>query len=213
MVLETNRSLGYLGGRIRLGVACSEKRTGWGCMLGEKNEPWVTCLETRTSPPSRRLRRWVGGPGKRHRQHDRAVSLHDGRMLPSDGYAPYTTPDSMTGFVGGLTVALVGAGFALGFLAFIGIFHKAINIYRGAGLLTVLALMGSVALFSYRSIAEPSPASEWYLGIFVGLGFGSLALLTRAKSYVPPAMLPPPPPPTLGSTAHDPPLGPDDPFS
>ena len=47
----------------------------------------------------------------------------------------------MTGFVGGLAIAIVGAIAALGLLAFIGIFHKAINIYRGAGLLTVLALM------------------------------------------------------------------------
>lgn len=123
------------------------------------------------------------------------------------------TPDSMTGFVGGLAVALVGAGFALGVLAFIGIFHKAINIYRGAGLLTVLTLMGGVAMFSYRIIAEPSLASEWYLGVFVGLGSASLALLTRAKSYVPPAMLPPPPPPTLESTPLEPPPAPDDPFS
>ena len=119
----------------------------------------------------------------------------------------------MSGFVGGLAVALVGVGFAWGVLAFVGIVHKAINIYRGAGLLTVLTLMGSVALFSYRIIGEPSLASEWYLGVFVGLGSGSLALLTRAKRYVPPAMLPPPPPPTLGSAPHEPPLAPDDPFS
>jgi hypothetical protein len=119
----------------------------------------------------------------------------------------------VTGFVGGLAVALVGALVALGLLASIGVFHKAINIYRGAGLLTVLALMGSVALFSYRIIAQPTLASQWYLGVFVGLGFGSLALLTRAKNYVPPAMLPPPPPPTLGSTPDEPPKAPGDPFT
>jgi len=119
----------------------------------------------------------------------------------------------VTGFVGGLAVSLVGAGIALGVLAFIGIFHKAINIYRGAGLLTVLTLMASVALFSYRIIAQPSLASQWYLGVFVGLGFGSLALLTRAKNYVPPAMLPPPPPPTLGSVPYEPPQTPGDPFT
>lgn len=133
-------------------------------------------------------------------------------MIPFDGYLPTERSNDVTGFVGGLAVAVVGALVALGVLAFIGIFHKAINIYRGAGLLTVLALMGSVAMFSYRIIAEPSLASQWYLGLFVGLGFGSLALLTMAKNYVPPAMLPPPPPPTLGSAPSEPPPATGDPF-
>ncbi len=133
-------------------------------------------------------------------------------MIPFDEHPPNTASDQMSGFVGGLIVSMVAGLVALGVLAMIGVFHKAINIYRGAGLLTVLALMGTVALFSYRIIAEPSLAGEWYLGVFVGLGFGSLALLTRAKNYVPPAMLPPPPPPTLGSAPYEPPQAPDDPF-
>lgn len=119
----------------------------------------------------------------------------------------------MTGFVGGLAIAIIGALAALGLLASIAVFHKAINVYRGAGLLAVLGLMGSVAVFSYRIIAEPALASQWYLGLFVGLGLGSLALLTKAKTYVPPAMLPPPPPPTLGSAPDQPPPTAGDPFT
>lgn len=109
----------------------------------------------------------------------------------------------MNGFTGGLIAAIVGAAAALAIVALVGIFHKAINVYRGAGLLTVLALMAAVVWFTYRLVAEPNLSNDTYLGIFVGLGGASFALLSKARHFVPSAMLPPPPPPTLGTVQPD----------
>lgn len=119
----------------------------------------------------------------------------------------------MTGFLGGFAAALLGGAIALGLLALVGIFHKAINLYRGAGLLTVLVLMASVATFSYRLIADPDLASPFYIGLFIGLGATSITLLAKARVYVPPAMLPLPPPPTLGSSETEAPVVDPDPFA
>lgn len=119
----------------------------------------------------------------------------------------------MTGFLGGFAVATASGLIALGVVALVGLFHKAINVYRGAGLLTVLMLMATVATFSYRLIADPDLASPLYIGLFVGLGIASITLLARARVYVPPAMLPPPPPPTLGSREPEAPVVDPDPFA
>ncbi len=120
---------------------------------------------------------------------------------------------TVTGFLGGFAAALVGGAIALGLVALVGVFHKAINVYRGAGLLTVLLLMASVATFSYRLIAHPDLASPFYIGLFIGLGVTSITLLAKARVYVPLAMLPPPPPPTLGSGEPDVPVVDPDPFT
>lgn len=119
----------------------------------------------------------------------------------------------MTGFLGGFTAALAAGAIALGIVALVGIFHKAINVYRGAGLLTVLLLMAAVATFSYRLIADPDLASPFYIGLFIGLGVIAFTLLAKARVYVPLAMLPPPPPPMLGSSETEAPAVDPDPFT
>lgn len=119
----------------------------------------------------------------------------------------------MSGFAGGFIVAIAGAAVALGVVALIGVFHKAINVYRGAGLLTVLALMAAVVWFASRLVADPETSKETYLGIFLGLGGASFTLLTKARHFVPSAMLPPPKPPTIGSAEPGTQLGDQDPFT
>ncbi|MBK5268029.1 MAG: hypothetical protein JJE47_11410 [Acidimicrobiia bacterium] len=119
----------------------------------------------------------------------------------------------MSGFMGGFIVAIAGAAVALGVVALVGVFHKAINVYRGAGLLTVLALMAAVVWFAYGLVADPNISSDPYLGSFLGLGGASFALLTKARHFVPTAMLPPPPPPTLGTVERDAPPTSGDPFA
>ncbi len=121
------------------------------------------------------------------------------RMISRHDPIPHKRSFTMSGFAGGFIVAIAGAVVALGIVAFVGVFHKAINVYRGAGFLTVLALMAAAVWFAYGLVADPNLSSDPYLGSFLGLGGASFALLTRARHFVPPAMLPPPPPPTLGS--------------
>lgn len=137
----------------------------------------------------------------------------DTRMISGHDHIRHIRSFTMSGFAQSFIAAIAGAAVALGVVAFVGIFHKAINVYRGAGLVTVLALMGAVVWFAYGLVAEPNISSESFLGSFLGLGGASFALLTKARRFVPPAMLPPPPPPTLGTVERDvlPPLG--DPFA
>lgn len=128
------------------------------------------------------------------------------------GLLPVPTTQTMIEFAGGFAAAVGGSLTTLGLVALVGLFHKALNIYRGAGLLSVLALMAAAAYFSYQLLADPTAASEPFLGLFLGLGLSAALLLARARHYTPSAMLPPPPPPTLGSMDTSPAPGRQDPF-
>ncbi len=104
---------------------------------------------------------------------------------------------TISGLSTGLVIAGVGVAGTLALVALIAVFHKALNIYRGTGLLAVIALLGGLVYVMYQLLGEHELPIDMYAGTGAGLTLGAWLLLRKGRTYVPPAMLPPAAPPTM----------------